>query len=74
MHKNQTFTLSLPPTVNVAKPICKACVPIHATAKQIELESPGRTGFLAQFVEKLCTCIIYVNTSLVFIDTRARVV
>ena len=45
MHKNQTFTLSLPPIVNIAKPIYKGCVPMHTTFKRIELESPGCTGF-----------------------------
>ena len=45
MHKNQTFTLSLPPTVNIAKPIYKGCVPMHTTSKRIELEGPGCTGF-----------------------------
>ena len=45
MHKNQTFTLSLPPTVNIVKRIYKGCVPMHTTSKRIELESPGCTGF-----------------------------
>ena len=43
MHKNQTFTL--PPTVNIAKPIYKGCVPMHTTSKRIELESPDCTDF-----------------------------
>ena len=45
MHKNQTFTLSLPRTVNIAKPIYKGCVPMHTTSKRIDLESPDCTGF-----------------------------
>ena len=37
--------LSLPPTVNIANPIYKGCVPMHTTSKRIELKSPGCTGF-----------------------------
>ena len=47
MYVNLTFTLTLTQTVNVVKPVHKGCVHMYTISKQIELESPGCSGFEA---------------------------
>ena len=47
MHVNLIFTLTLTQTDNLAKPVYKGCVHMYTTSKQIELESPGCSGFEA---------------------------
>ena len=44
---NLTFTLTLTPNVNAAKPVYKGCVHMYTTSKQIELESSGCSSFEA---------------------------
>ena len=47
MYVNLILTLTLTETVNVAKPVYNGCVHVYITVKQIELESPGCSGFEA---------------------------
>ena len=59
MHINLTLTQ----TVNVAKPVYKDCVHMYTTLKQIELESPGCSGFEANS-QNSKTCATRVSSSI----------
>ena len=72
MHKNQTFTLSLPSAVNIAKPIYKGCVPMHTTSKRIELEIrniirninlTASSVSLNEASQSICCLIFFIKSS-----------